>query len=89
MSHVVDYWTSEKKKDIGYLASDFALRYVNRMEDPSGSYHGDLEILENHTYDNYDQALEAAKKIAKKEESIAILRFHSTIAFRKNQPNKC
>lgn len=66
MSHVVDYWTSEKKEDIGCLASEFALYNVNRMEDPSGSYHGDLEILENHIYDNYDKALEAAKKIEKK-----------------------
>ena len=44
MGHAIDYIEVDKRSDIWKAAEKFASRNVDREENPSGSYHGNLHI---------------------------------------------
>ena len=62
MSHAIDYIVVDKKKDILPAAEDFAFYNVDRYENPSGSYHNVLDVLELTVYPDYDTAYKKSRR---------------------------
>lgn len=54
--HIVDYQIVEKEKDILQAAEDFAYRNCDRMENPNGQYHGNINISHRKPLNNYQEA---------------------------------
>lgn len=54
--HIVDYRIVEKEKDILQAAEDFAYRNCDRMENPNGHYHGNINISHRKPLNNYQEA---------------------------------
>lgn len=54
--HIVDYQIVEKEKDILQVAEDFAYRNYDRMENPNGQYHGNINISHRKPLNNYQEA---------------------------------
>lgn len=57
MGHAVDYITVAKRSDISKAADNFAARNVDRQENPSGFYHGNLTIHDKPICENYNEAV--------------------------------
>lgn len=47
MGHAVEYFEVDKKSEIMPTAIDFASYSVDRQENPTGSYHGNMHIIDN------------------------------------------
>ena len=47
MGHAIDFLTVDKRGDIMAEACSYAFENVDRGENPSGSYHGDMTILDS------------------------------------------
>lgn len=56
--HIVDYQIVEKEKDILQVAEDFAYRNCDRMENPAGHYHGNMNISHRKPLSNYQEAFD-------------------------------
>ena len=65
MSHTISYLVANKKEDILSGCREFAYCHVDRMENPSGSYHGNMKICEKIPIcKDYDDAVETLEKMA-------------------------
>ncbi len=53
--HVIDYMVVEKRSDIMKYAERYAFNNVDRQENPSGSYHGNMTIHDI-VCDSYEEA---------------------------------
>lgn len=62
MGHVVDFITVEKEKDIMKAALEFAYYNVDREENHSGSYHGNLTIHHIGPLEDKDKAIKAIQQ---------------------------
>lgn len=69
MGHATDYIVVDKKKDILPAAENFAIYNVDRCENPSGSYHNILDVLEGTTYRDYDTAYKKAQELERERGS--------------------
>lgn len=47
MGHAIEYFEVDKKSEIMPTAIDFASYSVDRQENPTGSYHGNMHIVDN------------------------------------------
>ena len=56
MGHAIDYIEVNKRSDIWKVAERFAARNVDRGENPSGSYHGNLTIHDKPICDSWEDA---------------------------------
>lgn len=57
MGHAIQYFTTEKKKEILSIAEEFAYYNVDRQENPTGSYHGRMTIHDDIICDSYNDAV--------------------------------
>ncbi len=63
MGHAISYGVVVKKEHIMRACEEYAARNVDRGENPSGSYHGSMSILENEPIkSNYDEACDFLDK---------------------------
>lgn len=53
--HAIDYMVVEKRSDIMKYAEQYAFNNVDRQENPSGSYHGNMTIHDT-VCDSYEEA---------------------------------
>lgn len=58
MGHAVDYITVDKRSEIIKAAERFASRNVDRLENPSGSYHGNMHIHDSPICESWEEAKE-------------------------------
>ena len=65
MGHATDFLIAKKKEEIMEKAIDFAFFNVDRGENPSGSYHNRLDILEGTIYADWDEAVEKAEELTR------------------------
>lgn len=63
MGHVIDYLTVDKRSDIMKAASAFASRNVDRGENPSGSYHGNMHIHDTPICESYEEAEDMIRQL--------------------------
>lgn len=63
--HIVDYQIIENEKDILQAAEDFAYRNCDRMENPDGHYHGNMNIRRIKPFNNYEDAYNYIEKYTK------------------------
>ena len=55
MSHAVDYIVVDSRKEIMEVACDFASENVDRQENPHGTYHGNMHIVDGQVFSSeYD-----------------------------------
>jgi ssDNA-binding Zn-finger/Zn-ribbon topoisomerase 1 len=57
MSHAIDYFTTDKRDEIYAIAEEYASYTVDRQENPSGHYHGNMTIHDNIVCDSYEDAV--------------------------------
>ena len=57
MGHIIDYYTVETRNQIMKIANEFAYYNVDRCENPSGSYHGNMTIHDNVICETYEDAM--------------------------------
>lgn len=66
MGHAIEYFTVQDEKLIMRRASEFAANNVDRQENPSGTYHGNMQILHNVPIcASYEDAVNKLKAMAK------------------------
>lgn len=63
MGHVKQYIVVNKRSEIGTAADDFAALNVDRLENPTGSYHGNLSIHDCIVCDSEAEAREAIDRL--------------------------
>lgn len=67
MGHAINYGVCDKKSQIMGECCEYAARNVDRGENPSGSYHGCMSILEHEPIKaSYDDAVEFLRKKSEK-----------------------
>lgn len=78
MGHAIGYLKVDKKKNIMGAAEEFALRNTDRGENPSGDYHGDLEVVDSVIFDSYNKAIEYIDKRATRSYQDMAVQFYDT-----------
>ena len=58
MGHAVDYITADKRSEIMRVAERFASLNTDRLENPAGSYHGNMHIHDMPVCESYDEAID-------------------------------
>lgn len=56
MGHAIEYFTTDNRSEIMNIAEEFAWCNVDRMENHSGSYHGNMHIHDNIICESYNEA---------------------------------
>ncbi len=65
MGHAFSYLVADKRSEIIPEAENYAFRNVNREENPSGSYHGNMTICDSHPIcKDYEDAVQTIRKMA-------------------------
>lgn len=87
MGHATDFLIAKNKDEIMEKAIDFACLNTDRRENPSGSYHNRLDILDSVVYADWDEAVEKAEELRKLRENYNdfAIPFYSLI---KKEPTK-
>lgn len=79
MGHIVDFIKVEKEKYIMKAALEFAYYNVDREENASGSYHGNLTIHHIEPLEDYDEAVAAINRYDKGFYSDHAVPYYETI----------
>lgn len=61
--HAIEYFTTDKKKEITKIAEEWAYYNVDPYENESRSYHGNMKIHDDIICDSYEDAIEKIQQL--------------------------
>lgn len=76
--HAINYETVTKRENIFPVAEEFAYYNVDREENPSGSYHGQMTIHDDLVYDTFDEAKKAIERLDRGFYDDHAVKYHKT-----------
>ena len=83
--HISTISSVKKREDIMPFAQDFAAENVDRSENPDGEYHSTMTIHDNLTFDSFEEAEEAIKKLDNGWYDDHAVKYHPTKPYKPNK----